>query len=453
MISCGMRRLCLALVLTACGCKSSTPPTMMPDLAMAAGCPGGVCPTQSNIKHLVVVVQENHTFDNYFGRYCTAATGSAPSCNSGPACCEAGPARDPSGAAPVVLDDADNSGQFNDRNHFADCETAEIDGGAMDKFVAGALTVGGRPCSSTENFAYAPATLIQPYLDLAAGGALADRYFQPIVGQSSSNDMYLARANFVFTDNAYYPNAIGKGCQTPGAATPLMEFTGTTVADLLIARGVGWSWYAGGYAAMKNAGGACPMPPADCAIGFQSPPCLFDASDVPFDYYASTRDMAGMLKDFDADFAADLAAGKLPPVAFVKPAGYKSEHPALKITISDGVKFVKGVVDAVAASSLASSTLVIVTYDEGGGFFDHVAPPPASSVDGKLYGTRVPFIAVGPFAKKNYVSHVTMEHSSLVKFIEWNWLGGITGQLGTRDAAVANIGDLLDVAATGTQVP
>jgi phospholipase C len=61
-------------------------------------------------------------------------------------------------------------------------------------------------------------------------------------------------------------------------------------------------------------------------------------------------------------------------------------------------------------------------------------------------------LAMGPFARTNYVSHVTMEHSSIVKFIEWNWLGG-TGQLGARDAVVNNLGSLLDPARTGVVVP
>jgi phospholipase C len=444
-----MRTLNFAVAVALVACKSSTPMSS-PDMAMMVACPGGVCPTQSNIKHVIIVVQENHTFDNYFGKYCTAATGSAPTCTTGPACCEAGPAHDPTGASPVVLDDAQNSGVFNDRNHFADCETAEIDGGLMDKFVTGAATVGGNTCSAPGNFAYAPTTLIQPYLDMAANGAIGDRYFQPIIGQSSANDMYLARANFVFADNTYEPNSLGNNC---GSVPPIMDFSGTTIADLLIAHGIGWSWYAGGYAAMKAAAPSCPMPPSDCAIGLKRYPCVYDPSDVPFAYYVSTKDKPGMFKDFDADFAADLAAGTLPPVAFVKGIGYKTEHPSGMITISAGVTFVKGLVDAVAASSLASSTLVLVTYDEGGGFFDHVAPPATSTVDGKSYGTRVPFIAVGAFVKKNYVSHVTMEHSSIVKFIEWNWLGGTTGQLMTRDATVNNIGDVLDPAKTGATVP
>ena len=71
-------------------------------------------------------------------------------------------------------------------------------------------------------------------------------------------------------------------------------------------------------------------------------------------------------------------------------------------------------------------------------------PPPTSSVDGQPYGARVPLLALGPFARKGSVSHVTLEHSSIVKFIEWNWLGHKTGQLGTRDRHVNNLGSMLD---------
>jgi phospholipase C len=451
--------LAAALVAGGCGNGSNGSPdmAMAPDMTLPPACGGDDCTTMSSIKHLVIIVQENHTFDNYFGKYCTAATGSNPTCNTGPACCEAAPATEPGGASPVVLDDADNSGAFNDRNHFHNCEVAEIDGGKMDKYVTGAAMIDNSPCSSPENFAYAPTSLIQPYLTLAGANAMADRYFQPYAGQSSANDMYLARAQFVFADNAYEPPAIGDKCVSPTSTATLMSFPGPTIADLLVQHSVGWAWYAGGYKAMKDANpqapAQCPTPPSECTFNIQSYPCLYDPTDVPFTYYVSTADKAGQMRDFDAEFAADLAAGKLPPVAFVKGIGYKSEHPSADITISAGVTFVKGVVDAVAASSVASSTLVLFTYDEGGGFYDHVAPPATSTVDNQPYGTRVPFLAIGPFAKTNYVSHVTMEHSSVVKFIEWNWLGGATGQLMGRDATVNNLGDLLDATKTGTAVP
>ncbi len=437
------------------GNKGSSDMAMPPDMAVAALCGGADCTTMSSIKHIVVVVQENHTFDSYFGKYCTAAIGSSPTCTTGPGCCEAGPAT-VDNTMPTVNDDNDNSGLFNDRNHYHDCEVAEIDGGKMDHFVTGAATVDGNPCSVAINFAYVPQTLAQPYWDLAAANALADRYFQPYAGQSSANDMYFARAQFVFQDNAYEPNAVGQNCPGLGGAAPVMQFTGMNLGDVLLAHGVAWAWYSQGYKAMKDANpqtpSQCPAPPSDCPAAVPKTPCDYDPSDNPFNYYDTTVDKTGTSRDFDADFASDLSSGKLPPVAFIKALGYKTEHPALG-TITAGVTFVKSVIDAVAASSLAPSTLVIFTYDEGGGFYDHVAPPATSSVDNQPYGTRVPMLAIGPFAKKNYVSHVTMEHSSVVRFIEWNWLGGATGQLMGRDATVNNIGDLLDPAMTGTTVP
>jgi phospholipase C len=394
----------------------------------------------TNIEHIVVVIQENHTFDTYFGRYCTAPSGSNPSCNQGPACCEAGPDKEPSGAAPVVLDDAQN-GTY-DPNHSRLCELAEMHGTAMDQFVT------GNPCSNPSNFAYASGATVATYTDLAANGALADRYFQSIVGASSANDVYFARAGYEFQDNDRVPNAVGSACYPMGVK--FGEFADATIADLLVQKGVSWAMYAEGYQAMVDANGACPSTDPMCPVAVKGYPCGFDPGDIPFAFFPSVRDTDSM-RDFSR-FAQDLTAKNLPSVVFVKAIGFRSEHPGSQITISAGMKFVKGVVDAVAGSSVASSTLVLVTFDEGGGYFDHMGPPERNMVDGQYYGTRVPMIAVGPFAKKNFVSHVVMEHSSVVKFIELNWLGG-TGQLGTRDTTVSNIGSLLDPARTGATVP
>jgi hypothetical protein len=131
----------------------------------------------------------------------------------------------------------------------------------------------------------------------------------------------------------------------------------------------------------------------------------------------------------DNDFVPDVANGTLPAVSFVKAVMYKNEHPGYGNTISKGVTFATGVTDKILKSpTYSDNTLVLLTWDEGGGFYDHVAPPPTSVVDNQPYGTRVPLLAIGKFAKKGFVSHVTMEHSSIVKFIEWNWLGKQTGQ-------------------------
>jgi len=407
-----------------------------------AGSCDGPCPATA-INHLVVIVQENHTFDNYFARYCTAPAGSNPTCTAGRGCCEAGPDQDPSGATPIVLDDAANGDR--DPDHTRACESAEANGGAMDQYVTGAGA-----CSDPGNFAYADEATAGPYWQLADAGALADHYFQPLVGQSSANDMYLARAQWVFDDNAFKPDAIGQECSLIATA---MTFQGPTIGDLLDGAGVSWAFYYEGYQAMVDARAMdrCPKAPSDCVAGLPIYPCVFDPSDVPIDYYANLRDDPRVLRDYSR-FADDLAGGKLPQVTFVRALGYHSEHPGLGTSISDGTKFVGDVVDAVESSAYAPDTLVLITWDEGGGFFDHVAPPGDGS-DGQPYGTRVPLIAVGPMARAGAISHVQLEHSSIVKFVEWNWLGQTTGQLAGRDVDVANLGSLLDPVATGVAVP
>jgi phospholipase C len=401
----------------------------------------GPCPV-SKIDHLVVVVQENHTFDNYFARWCTAPAGSSPTCTSGPGCCEAGPDPAPGGAAPVALDDAENGRRQPD--HTRACETAEANGGAMDRYAAGA-----EPCSDPGNVAYAPATIAQPYWDLAAGGALADHWFQPIAGASSANDMYLWRAQFVFDDDDVEPDADGKQCSF---TTNVKQYSDANLGTLLDAAGVSWAWYQGGYDAIvaASATSACPKAPADCPADLSIYPCVVEPGDLPVDYYAGQADNPKVMRDYDR-FAQDLHDGTLPQVVFVRAIGYRSEHPALGTTISAGTAWVKEVVDAVEGSDYAPDTLVLVTWDEGGGYFDHVTPPGMGS-DGQPYGTRVPAFAVGPMAAAGTISHVVLEHASIVKFVEWNWTGQV-GQLGGRDASVANLGSLLDASKTGVAVP
>jgi phospholipase C len=319
-----------------------------------------------------------------------------------------------------------------------------MDMGKMDMYVT------GTSCSNPENFAYAPASVVKPYTDLAAANAIADRYFQPIAGESSSNDMYLAVAKEVFIDNAYEPEATGSQCSF---TTNGMSYTGQqTIADLLETAGKKVAWYSEGYAAMQAAGKGCPAAPTTCPFHLAVYPCTYDPGDDPFLYYSQFATSTTFVRDY-AQLAKDLAGGTLPDVSYVKGLGYHTEHPGSATTITDGEGFVTGIVQAIDASCYKDTTLVLVTWDEGGGFFDHIAPPAVSTVDNQPYGTRVPLLAIGRFAQKGTVSHVQMEHSSIVKFLEWNFLGGTTGQLGARDAVVNNIGSLLDPSETGVMVP
>jgi phospholipase C len=350
------------------------------------------------------------------------------------------------------------------------CELQQIDGGKMDQYVTGATgsdtcAGSGPDCASTNNFALANSGTVGGYWTLADGNALADRYFQPIVGSSSSNDMYLAISHFQFLDDTEMPNTIGclLNCSLlsvclSGAKT---LYTGrTTVADLLLAAGKTFTAYAEGYADAVAAGaGSCPNIAGSCQYSEFTHPiayelCRYDASDIPFNYYSQ---FAGgtYMADFYTRFAQDVAANKLPNFAYVKAMTTRNEHPNYS-TISDGYNFVTSVIQTISQSSYANSTLILLTWDEGGGFFDHVAPPPGVDTDDANmpvpYGTRLPMLAIGPFAKKGFVSHVQMEHSSIVRFLEYNFVGPV-GQLGYNDAKVANIGSMLDPTVVGFSVP
>ena len=467
--------------------------------AVASGCGGSVdegdeqdATAKSAIQNVVLIVMENQTFDGKFGRYCTAPSGAAPTCTTGPACCEAGPTS-VGGLTPRVLSDSLNLAE--DPNHNRDCETAQINGGRMDQFGAGAsvpsdslLSGAGAlcnaKCSRPENIAYADRTSAGYYWTLAGQGAIADRYFQPIVGATSANSMYFATAHWQFDDAAMRPNSIGNadrwgvGCVDPtdqcldGKPT---TFTGrTTIVDILTRAGFTFATYMEGYANARAAAGSfpfgsgtftgCAHASSDCPYSALSNPaglysCVYEPADIPFQYYSHLKDNTKYMKDFSS-FALDLKNGTLPSFAYIHPYTFRTEHPKWG-KLTTGAAFVKKVVDSVAASATyAPKTLVLITWDEGGGFYDHVSPvaawPTAPDKDDAgrpvPHGTRVPLIAVGKFARKNTVSHVVMDHASIVRFLEWNFTGA-TGQLGGADAKVNGIGSLIDPVAAKTTVP
>jgi phospholipase C len=416
-------------------------------LATALAMPGGARgasgqTTRTAIKHVVVVVQENHSFDNYFANYCRTRLDAKrrPVCDGGPRTYPG------TTTAPVVLDDVSMAAY--DPNHTQSCQTAEINGGKMDGYLTAPPSEG--VCGALDNFSYAAAGASSPvayYQRLATRGALADHYFQPVTGQSSSNDMYLWTTRFVFKDNDVEPNAIGKQCSTNTNVQQYDDSAGANknIGKTLSDAGVSWAWYAEGYSAMRDAGASCPPAPPGCGIPIKTYPCVFDPSDIPAEYYASSADKAANMRDY-AQLATDIASGALPSVVFVKALGFNSEHPGSGTKLSSGVGFVQQTVRAIQRSKLAKDTLVLVTWDESGGYYDHVAPPPASTVDQQPYGPRVPLLAVGRFARHGAVSHQTLEHSSITKFVEWNWLKGKTGQLGGRDQNVHNLGSVLAAA-------
>jgi phospholipase C len=390
--------------------------------------------TKSKIKHLVIICTENHSFDSYYGNYCEAEPFSNPKCNIGPKCCEK-PPKTVDGFSPKILNDTQN--MLYDPNHNANCELCEINNGKMNGYLKGCS------CSSPDNFAVADKKTVNILHDYSKKYAMSDMYFQPSAGASSQNDMYFARGSYVFTDNRRIAIAsIGSNCwyRDHYLLDEFQLYYDPTISSLLSQCNFTLRTYTEGYNFAKN--------------NFTGNPCYpdgYDSADIPFNYYAGIEDKDNYITDY-LQLQEDLRNKTLPEVSFIKPLGNRTGHPA-NGDISSELNFVKDTVDMILESEYRDDTLILYVPDESGGFYDHVTPPKTNIVDNVPYGPRIPFIAIGKFAKKNYISHTIMEHSSIIKFIEWNWLNGETGQLNTRDRNVNGIGDLIDPETAGTIVP
>ncbi|CDW88660.1 phospholipase c [Stylonychia lemnae] len=414
-------------------------------------CPAKKGDTMSNIKNIVILIPENHSFLSYWGDYCEAPPGSNPTCNDGPKCCETYP-KIVDGAGPIMMDDD----QEVDRNHLQICQICRINGGKMDKFIKGChypMKPFNTPCSSENNFAIATKEIMKTYHQMARDYAISDRYFQASAGQSSQNDMYFARAAYVFKNNDWVPNAKkGSRCLSRDIPTQQPEkktLFDPTIASLLDACDQSLAFYAEGYDASST---DSIIPEIVCF------PKHYDNSDVPFQYYAPLADNPNFNRDYNR-FWRDVHHRTLPQVSFIKALGMRTGHPGTAIlggTLTQCQDFAQDILDIIQASpTYRNQTLFVIAEDESGGFYDHISPPPTSPTDNIPYGARISNLFLGHFAKKNYISHDLIEHSSLIKFIEWNWLNGETGQLNTRDSdsQVNNIGDLLDISKTGTNPP
>lgn len=223
---------------------------------------------------------------------------------------------------------------------------------------------------------------------------------------------------------------------------PLPPLTLPTLGDRLSDAHVSWVWYAG---AWKAALADAPLPHKDRQVIYEGKGDApdFEVHHMPYGYFANYAPgkpaRAEHIKDGD-DFVADIAAGKLPQVAFYKPSGKLNQHPGDDLMAGDA--HLADLVDKIMHGPQWKSTLIIITYDENGGFWDHVAPPKA---DRWGPGARVPAILISPWVRKGYVDHTVYDTTSIHKLINRRFglvpLQGVRAQVGDLTAALAS-GDL-----------
>jgi phospholipase C len=154
----------------------------------------------------------------------------------------------------------------------------------------------------------------------------------------------------------------------------------------------------------------------------------------PFQYFTSTH-AAANVQDL-ANFYTDLANGTVPAVSYIAPDPNHNGHPGSG-SFTNALNWLDGFVAQVQNSSTWPDCAIVVIWDESGGWYDHVNPP---QVDAQGLGMRVPILVISPYAKKGYVSHVQMDHVSVLRFVHWNWeLPALT----PRESLSNNLTDLL----------
>ncbi|NEX62894.1 acid phosphatase [Noviherbaspirillum galbum] len=243
----------------------------------------------------------------------------------------------------------------------------------------------------------------------------------------------------------YQPSGIPPGSDpalADPAKHPVPPQVATTIGDTLSSKGVSWAWYSGAWNA-ANADGRQPAGAKRQVIGNREPSSPnFQTHHQPFNYFKrfapGTADRERHLKDAD-DMMRAIDEGNLPQVTFYKPPGRLTQHPSYT-DIRSGDEHIADVLERLRRSPQWGKMAVIVTYDENGGYWDHV-PPPSGAGWGDRWGpgTRIPTLVISPFAKRGHVDHVTMDTTSILKFItrrfELEPLPGVRKNMGDLTSA------------------
>jgi len=356
------------------GSSSSSPPVQMPTPTPT---PSGSHKGPSAIKHVVIVIQENRSFDNLFygfqgANYATSGKGSA-------------------GQA-IQLTPVSFADSFELCHDYGDAKL-DIDGGKMDGF---------GHCLPDKAYTYVKGSETAPYFALARQYVLADDLFESQLDSSYEAHQYLIAAQAGMAINI--PNGTPWGCDSPPGSTVQLAntqgqpvsrvfpcFTYTTLADELNAKHLPWRYYA---PASGN--------PAYIWSAYDAIKGIRDGPDWNENVVSS-----------QCRVLADAAAGTLPTVTWVVPDLSDSDHPLSLSTT--GPNWVTAVVNAIGSSSLWNSTAIFVVWDDWGGFYDHVNPP-ISDWDGP--GMRVPLIAISPYARQGSVTHTQYEFASVLRSVE-----------------------------------
>ncbi|HET7567594.1 MAG TPA: alkaline phosphatase family protein [Gaiellaceae bacterium] len=377
------------------------------------------------IRHVVVIMQENRSFDSYFGTYPHA--NGIPTVDGAPAVCAPDPASEDCVVPYHDVRDVDSGGP-----HTHAAALADVHGGRMDGFEAQARR-GLAACDPStlspicagahgqpDVMGYHDWREIPNYWVYADQYVLQDRMFQSDASWSLPAHLYL-----VSGWSARCASAKPKSCRpavelpghppraSEGVETDGPSYAWTDLTYLLHRYGVSWRSYvaSGDQPDCGDDAMFCSPAPQDART-----PSIWN----PLPWFETVRrdGEVGNVVSL-ARFYDDARFGNLPAVSWITPAQAVSDHPPA--AISAGQAYVTGLVDAIMRSPAWSSTAIFLAWDDWGGFYDHVRPP---SVDAQGYGLRVPGLLISPYARRGFVDHQTLSFDAYLKFVEDDFLHG-----------------------------
>jgi phospholipase C len=422
-----------SLLLHGCGMGSiMTPPVPTPS---------SLCSRLSDIEHVVILIQENRSFDHYFGSY----RGVRGFSDSSMAFNQPNPlnvANAPlAELLPFHLDTAvTNAACTHDITHDWISQHQSWNNGAMNGFVTSRLPINATDAVLTMSY-YTRADLPY-YYALADAFTICDNYFCSVIGPTDPNRLYTMAASID-------PDGKNGGPLLQTLITNRTSFYGrltyTTMPEQLQARGISWKVYS--------------SPDAQILNGI--------LSDNVLSYFKNFQDPASALyqkafgPQFPTDFLSDALSGNLPQVSWLIPPVFTSDHPPGPSLFGENI--LSSIVTALTANSAQwAKTVLFVTFDENGGFFDHVPPltaPPgtpgeyitapavpdptavgAPSILGPIgLGFRVPMLIISPFSRGGFVSSDLFDHTSVLRFLETLFGAEVPNLSAWRRA---NVGDL-----------
>jgi phospholipase C len=416
---------CILMASMLAACASSRP------AGLVSGGPSGsylVAAGIHKIKHVIIVMQENRSFDSYFGTYPRAD--GIPMSHGSPSVCVPGPA---GGCTRPYHDAADVNGGG---PHGVASAIVDVNGGKMDGFIR-QRDAARISCANPDDPAcahgapdvmgYHTAAEIPNYWAYARNFVLNDHMFEPVRSWSLAEHTYLVSGWSARCQNSS-PGSCVNDIAGPYDVTQFdtavrqelatgvtsIDLAWTDITRLLYTHHVSWRYYVQGGTqpdcANDSAETCAPVGQSARTPGIWNPLPLF--ADVQHDH------QVGNIQPLRSYFTA-AQAGQLPAVSWIAPSGPDSEHPPA--SVHQGQAYVTSIVNAAMKSPDWNSTAIFLAWDDWGGFYDHVAPP---RVDQNGYGLRVPAIVISPYARKGYIDHQILSSDAYLKFIEDDFLGG-----------------------------